>query len=236
MISIKKKEYMQKWRTKNREYIENYRKEKYKKDRKRLLKKNKKYRLENKDHMKEYMRLWNIKNKVYRKNYRLLHKNKPKTEEQKRQSKIRMRMKRAEARKGKLPIRMVQCKICERLFTVPKKYFHNYKYCLDCRKIGYKNVKRKSGIKYNWKKVPIAKKCKRCGTEFERKTCEKYCSNTCRKLAIYEQNVKSHRLVNFARNVDINRNPLHSITQEVPFSVKKEREIELKIKEWQKVK
>lgn len=187
---------------------------------------------------KEYMLQWRIKNQAYIKNYRVINKEKVRnhrqTKEYKRQNKIRLRQIRM--KKYKLPIRMVQCKICERLFTVPKRFFHNYKYCTDCRKIGYKNVKRKSGMKYNWKKAPITKKCKRCGTEFERKTCEKYCSNTCRKLAIYEQNVKSHKRVNFARNVDINRNPLHSITQEVPFSVKKEREIELKIKEWQKVK
>lgn len=101
----------------------------------------------------------------------------------------------------KLPLRLVQCKICDKLFTVPKRS-GAVRYCSDeCRKAGEKLSKRKYEKLYPKKSIfdflkqhypdileeyrkvyREIRKCPICGKLFikEYGKSQKYCSDQCR--------------------------------------------------------
>jgi len=128
----------------------------------------------------------------------------------------------------KLEILAVECKICQRIFFVPKRSGMR-RICEDCKKPAQR-------ARYmRWKLYRHeTKACKVCGVELPESALHKhqvYCGEICRKIG-YRKTYEKHR----QKRILHYGIPVFRPNQEMKFmpdpAIKKEREIEARIKLW----
>ena len=140
-----------------KEQIKDYNRQYYQKHKKEIKKQKKEYRELHKKEIQQLIDRWRKEHKQYTKKYNNDYYQKHKTE-----CKTYMRIYRALKNGKRDSLRLAQCRICGRLFFVPKRCLTDTKYCSeDCRKAG----RRLNRLKYK-KKNSKYQVCKNCGMLF----------------------------------------------------------------------
>jgi len=154
---------------------------------------NKRYRGEHQEDLRDYLKVYreNHKEELRQKNrlYKLKHRKDILLKER-----TRMRLKRTK----KNDLVLCQCRVCDRLFYVPRSLRTNNRYCGEkCRAAGAKDLNRRwqllfKGLSSGERRMKI---CKNCGCVFMRPTKRsvKYCSEKCRKEGYRKDMLKSQQ-------------------------------------------
>lgn len=132
----------------------------------------------------------------------------------------------------KVPIKLVQCKACERYFFVPRGL--RICYCSkECRRNADNSQRRRKKLFPST--YPKRVKCKICRNEFDKQHNEVYCSVGCRvvgtRLMRRLKKAKYRKMLQI-QNESIKKNFVPTDIYHNDWSKQMEQKIEVKIKEW----